>query len=426
MNAPPSAPLHVCVDVRLTPGGWGGVEQLAAGVIRGLLALEDSRERYSLLVNAKSEPWARSHFGDSVALLMSTESRKLRPHEKALREARRVTGQLSRAISRIPGLQSVGRPPIPRSDGVIEAAHVDVIHFPIQWAFLTKVPSIYQPHDLQHRHFPQFFDRLSLLQRDTLWLAYARQATFIAASATWTARDIQRQWHLAPEKVKVVPTAPPVSEYPIPTPADLAATRAKFNLPERFAFYPAQTFAHKNHLRLIEALAILRDHGTPVPLVCSGKKNDHYTVIEARLEDLNMTPLASFLGFVSPMELQCLYRLATLAVIPSLFEAASFPIWEANHAGTPVAVANVTSLPAQVGDAGLLFDPLSPQDIARAVRDLWTNAELRAACVEKGRANVARFTWERCARRFRALYRLAGNRPLTEADHAALDADPMI
>lgn len=419
-------PLHVCIDARFTPGGWGGVEQHTGGIVQGLLALADGPERYSLLVNAKSEPWARATFGPSVPLLLSTESRRLGLLGKASREARRFSGQLGRAASRVPGLAALGRPPIPRSDGVIEAAGVDVIHFPIQWAFLTRVPSIYQPHDLQHRHFPQFFDRLSILQRETLWPAYARQAAFVAASATWTARDIQTQWRLPPEKVVVVPTAPPVSGYPTPAPSDLAATRDKFELPPRFVFYPAQTFAHKNHIRLIEALALLRDRGTPVHLVCSGKKNDHYRVIEARLADLNMSSLVRFIGFVSPMELQSLYRLATATVAPSLFEAASFLIWESHHAGVAVACSNVTSLPDQLNGAGLLFDPLQPPDIARAIEQLWSRPELRQRFIQQGHASVARFTWDRCARRFRALYRAAAGRNLSDDDAALLAADPMI
>ena len=40
------AALRVCIDARLPPGGFGGVEQVVFGLARGLLSLRDGDERY--------------------------------------------------------------------------------------------------------------------------------------------------------------------------------------------------------------------------------------------------------------------------------------------------------------------------------------------------------------------------------------------
>jgi glycosyltransferase involved in cell wall biosynthesis len=85
-----------------------------------------------------------------------------------------------------------------------------------------------------------------------------------------------------------------------------------------------------------------------------------------------------------------------------------------------VACSNVTSLPEQVGDAALLFDPLDEDAIASALGALWSSGELRATLAQRGRANVSRFSWDRVARTFRAHYRRLAGGPLEVEDVALL------
>jgi glycosyltransferase involved in cell wall biosynthesis len=236
--------------------------------------------------------------------------------------------------------------------------------------------------------------------------------------------DVVSHLRLAPEKVQVIPWAPVTEEYPVPAEADLAAARVRFALPERFALYPGQTFPHKNHLALVQAVATARSRGAGFHVVCPGKQSDHFARIAAEARRLGVEDLLSFPGYVSPLELRCLYRLATLLVFPSLFEGGGMPVFEAFAAGVPVACSNVTCLPEQAGDAAVLFDPRDPGAIADAVLRLWTDAGLRAVLVERGAARVARFTWVRTARTYRALYRRVAGRPLGDEDRALLDAPP--
>jgi glycosyltransferase involved in cell wall biosynthesis len=113
-------------------------------------------------------------------------------------------------------------------------------------------------------------------------------------------------------------------------------------------------------------------------------------------------------------------------VIPSRFEAASGPLWEAFEAGTPAACSNVTSLPEQAGDAAIVFDPDDVDAIADALLRLWTDSELRSALVTKGSERIRAFTWARTARTYRALYRRLGDQPLTNDDEGLLSAEPGI
>jgi glycosyltransferase involved in cell wall biosynthesis len=131
------------------------------------------------------------------------------------------------------------------------------------------------------------------------------------------------------------------------------------------------------------------------------------------------------LGFVPDAELAQLMAGARCLIMPSTFEAASFPIWEAMGAGVPVAASRVTSLPQQVGDAGLLFDPLEVEDIARQWKALWVDAGLRHDLAARATRQVAPFTWDLTADRFAAHYReLLGHGSL--ADRALLEREPQL
>jgi glycosyltransferase involved in cell wall biosynthesis len=308
------------------------------------------------------------------------------------------------------------------SDGTIERSGIDVMHFTFQNAFLTDVPSLYHPHDLQHLHLPEMFSSREREDREVLYQAFCRQAALVPVSSAWTRDDVIRQYGLPEDVVHVVPLAPPNAGYPIPTQEDIDEVKARLRLPERFIFYPAQTWEHKNHIGLLHALASLRDTaGLTVPLVCSGYKTPHFQKIDRVLETKALRNQVRFVGFIEPLELQCLYQLSTAVVIPTKFEAASFPLYEAFWAGKPSACSSATSLPEQAGDAALVFDPDQPEQIAAAIERLWTDDSLCTSLVEKGHERVKAFSWEKTARIFRAHYRRIGGRELTAEDRELLE-----
>ena len=145
----------------------------------------------------------------------------------------------------------------------------------------------------------------------------------------------------------------------------------------------------------------------------------------ARVRQLNLSSQVKFLGFVPEDDLRALYRLAQFLVMPTLYEADSCPIHEAWSEGLPVASSNATALPDQVHDAGLLFDPKNILDIANAVERMAMDQELRDDLRERGYRRVEDFDWERTAKAYRAVYRRAADRPLTDEDRMLLQWDWM-
>ncbi len=421
----PGRPMRVVIDARLRGGQSGGVESVVIGLADGLSALDDGDDAYLFHVWEDSVEWLAPFVGGPCELLPGGACPLPKP-SPAKELVKRVAPGLTE-WGRSARLRVRGAPQPQHSDGTVEAAGADLVHFPVQSAYITSLPTIYHPHDLQHRHYPQYFTREQLAVRDGVWATYARRATLVAVVSSWIKNDVVAQLGIPPEKVAVVPLAPVTSAYARPGPDDLARVQRVYELPERFIFYPAQTWLHKNHVTLLEALALLRsDHDVVVPLVCSGRRNEHYAAIARAVERLGLQDSVRFCDFVTPVELQCLYELSEAVVIPSKFEAASGPAWEAFLAGSPVACSAVTSLPEQVGDAALLFDPESPQEMADAIFRLWTDSGLRATLVERGRSRVSSLSWERTARHFRAHYRQIAGRALTEQDRNFIDARPAL
>jgi glycosyltransferase involved in cell wall biosynthesis len=242
---------------------------------------------------------------------------------------------------------------------------------------------------------------------------------------SWGRRDLIESYALAPEKVAVVPWGSVLWEYPEPDESDLEEIRVRLSLPDGFLLYPAQTWPHKNHARLLEALSLLSSReGVEIQLVCPGRRNSHYRRIRERLHELGLEGSVSFPGFVSPLELRGLYRLARGLVFPSLFEGWGLPVCEAFEAGLPLACSTATGLPDLVGDAGVLFDPEDPAAIADSVLRIWSDDRLRAKLVERGRERSRLFSFERSARLFRAHYRRVGGRKLAEEDRILLASPP--
>ena len=420
--------LRVCVDAR-APDGIGGTQQVMIGLASALSQLTDGDEEYLFLVEKAFRGW------EWVRSYLHGPCRVLEPRRQAGQSRRTFLQRVGRfpgtrwmrwMRERYPNLPGMGVSAPAESDGTIEAAGVEVMHFTQQSGFRTRVPSIYMPYDLQHVHLPEFFTRREVATREQNYGIMCRQAEIVVALTKAGKRDLVEHYGLPEERVQVVSMAPVLTAYPTPGAADLAAARERLRLPEAFAFYPAQTWRHKNHLGLLEAVAWLRDErGVKVEVVCSGMKNAYFEVIQQRLTRLRLEGQVRFVGFVSPMELQALYRLARCMVFPSKFEGWGMPLTEAFMVGTAAVCSNVPPLSDQAGDAAVVFDPGNTRAMGEAILRVWSDEGLRRTLIERGRANAARFSWDRAARTFRACYRKVAGRKMTEEDVQLITAEPL-
>ena len=417
--------LTIAIEARITPGIQGGVEQVAVGLAHGLSGLTDGAETYHFITTEDSS-WLEPYIGENCRIIRTSSAEPLGRRRRiaaALPAISSAWGTLKRAM--VARASTPAQCSVPVSDGTVEKLGAEVVHFTMQVAYLTEIPCIYHPHDLQHLHFPEFFSAAAVAWRQLHYRAFCEQAVEVSVTTEWGKQDLIEHYDLPPEKIVVVPLAPAVATYGPLDQMDAERMVSELGVLGSYAFYPAQTWPHKNHLRLVEAVNYARAVlGSDVRVVCSGLQNEHYSEVKSRVEELNLGNAIKFVGFVEARAVQALYQQARLMIFPSLFEAAGGfgPVFEAFEIGVPVATSSATSLREQAGDAALVFDPTDERDMASCMVRLWDDEKLRSELVRRGRIRVAQFTWDRVARTFRAHYRRIAGVPLTPEDHAILNA----
>lgn len=287
---------------------------------------------------------------------------------------------------------------------------VDVIHHP--FTVLTppdiKLPSVLTFWDMQHEFFPEFFSSTELLKRQRLYRASAERATRIIVSAAFTKECLVNRYGIAAEKIEVIYTGYGPENRLLNDAELLAVARSKYGLDKPFLFYPAATWPHKNHKRLLEAVKIMRDrYAFDGSLVLSGVAMQSHSEIKAEILRLGLADQVKILGYLPATDLPCLYNCARLMVFPSLFEGFGIPLVEAMACGCPVVCADATSLPEVVGEAGMLFDPLDPEKMAETIWSAWNDEGMLASMRERGLDRAKLFNWDDAALKTIAVYNKA-------------------
>ncbi len=421
--------LRVAINAQIVPGVNGGVSTALKSLVRDLGRLTDGDEEYIIVVQSEEQSeWLKAVAGPNERFVTvpapgrAVNGRKgTVPFRRMLKKGvtRVIAPFLPYARELINAPFQSNWPEVPLSDGFWEGTGCDVVHFTFQSFILCSLPTVYNPHDLQHLHYPQFWDRKTLAWRETIYPAGCRFAHTVVVGSQWVKDDVLRHYRVDPGKVQVIPEGSPTQSYPEPPWDFVMKVKEKYGLQPPFMLYPAVTWPHKNHLRLLEALAYLRviRPDLPLRLVCPGARYPGFWPhVEERIRTLKLESQVRFPGFVPEEDLRAIYRLSQFLIQPSLFEASSLPIFEAWSEGVPVACSDATALPQQVGNGALLFDPTSVESIADAVIRFSTNEELREELRIRGRERLKDFDCERTAKAYRAVYRRAAGFPLTDED----------
>ncbi|MCE5242572.1 MAG: glycosyltransferase family 4 protein [Desulfobacteraceae bacterium] len=177
----------------------------------------------------------------------------------------------------------------------------------------------------------------------------------------------------------------------------LEQVREKYNLPEKYIFWVGQIYPPKNIGRLLKAFAQIRDE-VPHDLVLTGQPAWQSEKELRPLRDLNLENRVRFTGWVFHDDLPGIYNLADLFVLPSLYEGFGIPLVEAMASGCAVLTSKTGSPPEVVDGAARLVDPMDVDEIAKGMKEVLLDHELRKSMVEKGLHRAEAFSWEKCAR----------------------------
>lgn len=397
----------------------GGRGLFVRSLIKGLSSINADGIKYVLVTNPEFSDWPEPYISDNMDIVP-------RPWQSRLEKVKCVARPLipyikSLALPLVKRYRSASGYGVPESDGFWESLGADVVHFPYRDWVQCDLPMVYNLGDLQHLHFPNFFDDEVIERRKKMCPTGCEAAEAVITASDFVSEDIVDNYSVAESKVHTVLRGSPSQFFSDEGELDL---HERFDIGEEFLLYPSKKWEHKNHLALIEALAEIKDrYGEPINLVCTGKNapKEQFAKITDRISELGLEQHVSFLGFVDESELLKLYQSAAFVVFPTLFEGQGFPLVEAFQEGTPIACSSIAPLQEYGGDAPMYFNPESVDDMVQKIYNLYVDDDVRARHREASERRGEMFDWRVTAETYRAVYRKVAGEELTNRERSLLE-----
>ena len=281
----------------------------------------------------------------------------------------------------------------------------DVLFVPASTLPLIHPKTVYTEHDVAWIYYPEIFTWYMLqFHRIFSWLARTF-ATKIIAISNSTKQDLITHYGVDEHKIAVIPHGYTKTDKDFSKlSSDVAA-----QLPEKYILFLSTLQPRKNVEALIDAFRELKTEHPELPhkLVVVGKPGWKFEQILRKIDDNK--DIVVYLNHISDDDRWPVYHRADLFVHPSLYEGFGMWILEAFECEVPVAVAGNSSLPEVGGDAALYFDPTNKQEMKAVIVRILQDEALRNTLVEKGKVQLTKFGWERCARETLAVLEQAGS-----------------
>ena len=272
----------------------------------------------------------------------------------------------------------------------------DVFFSPTHYApRFSPSPTAISIMDLSYIYYPEMFRKSDLYQLRN-WTSYSvKKASKIFTISKASKDDIIKVYEVPSEKV--IATYPGIKQFSMKSQfSNFKKIKDKYGIKGDFILFVGTLQPRKNIVRLIEAFSQIKTKD--IQLVIVGKKGWLYEEILEAPKKYGIENSIKFLDFVPNEDLSVLYQNALCFVLPSLYEGFGLPVLEAMKYGCPVITSNVSSLPEAGGDAALYIDPLNVSDITAKIKMVFEDNKLRKEMIEKGKKQVAKFSWEKTAK----------------------------
>jgi len=258
----------------------------------------------------------------------------------------------------------------------------------------TGAQGVVTIHDLAYEYFPKLFLSSDLYKLKHWSRLAVQQASKVIAVSEATKRDLLALYELDDSKVAVVHNGFDSDIFNVSNPAKRTLLD-NFQLSAfNYILFLGTIQPRKNAIRLVQAFHLFKQQGYQGKLVLAGGIGWMADETLSVIKNSQFSADIILTGYVSDETRKELYTYADVYVLPSLYEGFGVPAIEAMACGAPVAVANNSSLPEVVGEAGVLFNASDPADIVSAVLKLKQD---RVGWSKKSLARAKLFSWEKCA-----------------------------
>ena len=263
---------------------------------------------------------------------------------------------------------------------------------PSNWAnYLENLNFIITIWDLCHRDEPEFPEvyKNRIFERREIGLEKSlKRAIAIIADSELGRHNIIKRYLVDKSRVYIAPFLPS-SNISNSYDASRQNIKNKFKITRDYIFYPAQFWAHKNHIYILQGMKILKESfGTNINVVFAGGDAGNLEYVKQTVDQLNLGDQVHFLGFVNNDDMASLYKESIALVMPSYFGPTNIPPLEAFNLGVPVLYSDLPGLKDQVGDAALLLDLNKPESMANHLLNILNNKNLRKKLIENGKKKI--------------------------------------
>lgn len=263
-------------------------------------------------------------------------------------------------------------------DRILAHHRLDVLSHSGVLAAGARTPALAWIPDLQHRVLPDFFSEAERTARDAAIAGDLRRAARVIVSSEAARRDLERFFPGSGEKLRVLRFVDRTLATTEPAPR--AALEARYRFSGRYFLLPNQAWAHKNHLLVLEALALLRRAGRHPLVLSTGAREDHrspghFDLLMRRRAELGVEDEYRVLGVVPTADLAGMLRGAVGLINPSFFEGWSTSVEEARSMGKRVLLSDIPVHREQAPERATYFDPRRADQLAGAIWDAWSRED---------------------------------------------------
>jgi glycosyltransferase involved in cell wall biosynthesis len=273
----------------------------------------------------------------------------------------------------------------------------DVLWSPANSGPLSVTNQVVTIHDLSPLEHPGWFRPAFAAWYGFLIPRLAKRARLILTHSEFSKSRIVDRLRIPEEKIFVVQPGVDTEKFH-PRAGQAAGIQARYPaLPNRYILFVGSLEPRKNLQRLVKAWQLFQSSRgmdqAEVELILAGSPGKSFRFIDTE----RWSEGVRLLGYVGDIHLPALYSGALAFIQPSLYEGFGLPVLEAMACGIPVLASKDTALAEAAGEAALLFDPLSVEEIASALQEVIENDKLRQNLCTKGLERVQELSWERAA-----------------------------
>ncbi len=297
-----------------------------------------------------------------------------------------INKKLSRYSHRIPVLNI-------RERKVLDAHDVDLVFYPVQgFRKIPDFPFVVSNWDIGHKAsyaLPELGMNYSFDYREKWYSKNIFKALAVFAESESGRDELLYYTKLNPQRVKIVPLFPGgVVDVKVDRQVQLSRID-KLTLKEnKYFFYPAQFWAHKNHYNLLHAFKKLQIDFPEIKLVLTGSDKGNKDYIRDVVEKLDLGKSVLFPGFVDNETMVGIYSNAAAMIMPSFLGPTNMPLLEARQLGCPVICSDLPGHIEMMGDGALYFDPVNQEQMYLQMKKVM-EAQFRSELLQKANMKLA-------------------------------------